>query len=97
MGGNTVRDTTLIALSANVIPIRLPACSHEEDLRQSACAVVDQLFASEQSVKRLGVGSDLQPAIKKMKNAAYTVDVDGGREARPTTSTFTPDKVTKPK
>ena len=32
-----------------------------------------------------------------MKNAAYTVDVDGGREARPITSTLTPDKVTKPK
>ena len=92
-----VRTATLIAPSANVLPIRLPACSHEEDLRQSACAVVDQLFASEQSVKRIGGGSDLQPVIKKMKNTAYTVDVDGGREAMTTTSTLTPDKVTKPK
>ena len=97
MGGDTIRTSTLIAPSANVMPIRLPACSHKEDMRQSACAVVDQLFASEQSVKRIGGGSDLQPALKKMKNAAYTVDVDGGREAMPTTSTLTPDKVTKHK
>ena len=92
-----VRDKTLIATSANVSPIRLPACSHEEDLRQSACAVVDQLFASEQSVKRIGGGSDLQPKTKRMRNAAYIVNVDGGREARPITATFPSDKVTKPK
>ena len=35
--------------------------------------------------------------IKKMKNTAYTVDVDSGREATTTTLTLTPDKVTKPK
>ena len=74
-----VRDQTFIAPSANVLPIRLPACSHEEDLRQSACAVVDQLFASERSVKRIGGGSDLQPEIKRMRIAAYTVDVDEKR------------------
>ena len=92
-----VRTKTMIATSANVSPIRLPACSHEEDLRQSACAVVDQLFASEQSVKRIGGGSDLQPEIKRVRNAAYTVNIDGGREARPTISAFPSDKVTKPR
>ena len=78
MGGDTVRTSTLIAPAANLMPNRLPACSHEEDMRQSAGAVVDQLFASEQSVKRIRGGSDLHPVMKKMKNAAYTVDVDGG-------------------
>ena len=97
MGGGLVRDKTLIAPSPNVSPIRLLACSHEEDLRQSACAVVGQLFTSEQFVKRIGGGSDLQPEIKRMKNAAYTVNVDSGREAMPTTPTFSSDKVTKSK
>ena len=95
MGGDTVRKKTFDATCANLSTIRLPACSHEEALRQSGCAVVDQLFASEQSDIRIGGGSDLQPKTKKMRNAAYTVDVDGGRQAMPTTSILPPDKVTK--
>ena len=84
-----VRTNPFLASSA-ILLVRLPACSHEEELQQSACAVVDQLFASEQSIKRTGGGSDMQPATKKMKNKAYTVDVDGGRKARSTATTSTP-------
>ena len=90
-----VRRKTFDAPYANLSTIRLPACSHEEALRQSGCVVVDQLFASEQSDIRIGGGSDLQPKTKRMRNAAYTVDVDGERQAMPTTSTLPPDKVTK--
>ena len=60
-----VRTATLIAPSANVLPIRLPTCSHEEALRRSASAVVDQFFASEQSVKRIRGGSDTAGDLKK--------------------------------
>ena len=91
-----VRENPFLATPA-IKTVRLPACSHEEELQQSACAVVDQLFASEQTVKRTGGGSDMQPATKKSKNEAYTVDVDGGRKAMSTATTSTPEKATNHK
>ena len=97
MGGAKVRQNPFIATSAHLLPIRLPACSPEELLRQSACAVIDQLYASEQKIKRIEGGSDVQPDTKRFKNTAYKVDVDSGRQARTTTPTPTPEKVNKTK
>ena len=93
MGGGTVRTNPFVASSAQNIPDRLPACSPDELLQQSACAVVEQLHASEQVVKRTGGGSDVQPDPKKAKIAAYTVIDDRGRQASTTPSPSTPDKV----
>ena len=97
MGGTQVRQNPYLAPSAHLLPIRLPACSQEELLRQSACAVVDQLSASEPAVKRIGGGDEMQPELKRVKNIAYTVVVDSGRQARTTPPTLSSEKVNKPK
>ena len=95
MGGKSVRVNHLLAPSATILPTRMPACSYDEALQQCACAVVDQLFVSEQSVMRIGGGDEMQPVTKKSRIEAYTVDIDGGRKAMSTQTTSTPEKVNK--